>query len=403
MNSIMILCKVVDNYGDIGVAYRLAKALSDINPSLSITLVCSNLKSFALMASGIDPSKKIQSYVYKSTEWTIIDWDEPDDFKYSPSPFPFILECFQCGRPDWLEQMLFAPNPGQIFHILNIEYLTAEPYADDFHLLKSYTRSANVKKMFFMPGFTAKTGGLILNRPKKPSRRISAICGEKADFNILFFAYKRDCAPIVKAIAKFQEENRRSNGSFEICVFIAAGQSAEPFMDAYKKAGRPFKIAELPFLQQEEWDFLLTQMDFNFVRGEDSLSRASLSGIPHIWNAYIQDDDYQLVKVDALLERMKPFFTKDDYKLIKATWEQYNSSALPLHEGNCHPEQKDCHPEPKDCHPELVSGSPTQEELLTNLLLHAGKMRPSFQSYAKILEANGDLAEHILEWAEKNV
>lgn len=388
MNSIMILCKVVDNYGDIGVAYRLAKALSSINPSMRITLVCSNLKSFSLMASGIDPSKKTQSYIYKGTEWTIIDWNESEDFKYKALPFPVILECFQCGRPDWLEQMLFAPNPGQIFHILNVEYLTAEPYADDFHLLKSYTRSANVKKVFFMPGFTTKTGGLILNRPEKPSSRISAICSEKADFNILFFAYKRDCAPIIKAIARFQKEKRRANGSFETCVFIAAGQSAEPFMDAYKKAGRPFKIAELPFLQQEEWDFLLTQMDFNFVRGEDSLSRAALSGIPHIWNAYIQDDDYQLVKVDALLERMKPFFTEDDYKLIKAAWEQYNSRALPLHDGNCHPG--------------LVSVVPTQEELLTSLLLHADKMLTAFQRYARTLEENGDLALHILEWIEKN-
>lgn len=394
MDSIMILCKVVDNYGDIGVAYRLAKALSDINPSLSITLVCSNLKSFALMARGIDPSKKIQGYVYKSAEWTIIDWNEPDDFKYSPSPFPLILECFQCGRPDWLEKILFSSNPEQVFHILNIEYLTAEQYADDFHLLRSYTRSANVKKMFFMPGFTSKTGGLILNRPEKPSGRISAICGKKADFNILFFAYKRNFAPIVKAIAKLQEEKQRANGSFETCVFIAAGQSAEPFMDAYKKAGSPFKIAELPFLQQEEWDFLLAQMDFIFVRGEDSLSRAALSGIPFIWNAYIQDEDYQLVKVDALLERMRPFFDTDDFKILKSAWEEYNTNAssLPQHDDNIYPEHPDRHSEHSE-----------ESMTLTSLLLHTDKMRTAFQRYARTLEANGDLAEHILEWAGKNV
>ena len=32
-NKIMILCKVVDNFGDIGVVYRLERALSDLRLS----------------------------------------------------------------------------------------------------------------------------------------------------------------------------------------------------------------------------------------------------------------------------------------------------------------------------------------------------------------------------------
>lgn len=392
--SIMILCKVVDNYGDIGVAYRLAKALSDINPSLDIALVCSNLKSFALMADGIDPGKKTQNFLYKNTKWTIIDWDEPEDFTYNASPFPVILECFQCGRPEWLEKILFAKDSKQVFHVLNIEYLTAEQYADDFHLLKSYTRSANVKKIFFMPGFTAKTGGLILTGKEQSlnsSGLLAKLLYEKAGFNILFFAYKRECSSIVKAIAQFQEEKRRVDKSFEVCVFIAAGQSAGPFIEAWEKQKKPFKAVRLPFLRQEEWDMLLTHMDLNFVRGEDSLSRAALAGLPYVWNAYIQDEDYQLVKVDALLERMRPFFAEYDFTLLKEYWNLYNKN--------------------RGGNGQTGASNPSgeedrQEALLKEILFRAsrrpGGMNESFKKYAHMLEQNGDLAAHIMEWIDHN-
>ena len=73
--NIMILCKVVDNFGDIGVVYRLAKALSDLDSSLNLTIVCSNLESFASMAKKIEHDKKSQFFDYKNTRWQILDWN----------------------------------------------------------------------------------------------------------------------------------------------------------------------------------------------------------------------------------------------------------------------------------------------------------------------------------------
>ena len=56
--NITILCDVIDNFGDIGVAYRLAKSLTELDPALKLTLVCSNLESFASMNPEVDPAKK---------------------------------------------------------------------------------------------------------------------------------------------------------------------------------------------------------------------------------------------------------------------------------------------------------------------------------------------------------
>lgn len=391
--NILILCKVVDNFGDIGVVYRLAKALSDLRPNLSLTLVVSNLKSFSAMAKQVEPDKKFQDFKYKNSAWKILDWnlDEKNDeelkiAKNAANENEIILECFQCGRPDWLENIVFSDEFTKTIQIVNIDYLTAEEYADEFHLLRSGTRKAGIKKINFMPGFTDKTGGLIFNEEERiphsehgEHRVLEAELFSTSlfqnDFNISFFAYERDCAPVVAAILSFQEKMRENQNDFSVCVFVAAGKSFLPFIDAWKKAGEPFKIVKLPFLQQEEWDFLLTKMDFNFVRGEDSLSRAALSGLVYIWNAYVQDEDYQLVKVDALLERMKTFFDEDDFEVLKNAWTFYN--------------QKKDEKKLEDLIFELLTRSASSK-----------KMKTGFKNYADSIKKNGNLAQHLLDYID---
>ena len=162
--NITILCKVVDNFGDIGFVYRLARALTELDSTLNLRLVVSDLNSFSALAPQVDPSKAEQV----CGRWQIFDWSAADECTqaFSQNPPAIILECFQCGRPDWLETLLFDTPGGTepLAYIVNIDYLTAEDYADEFHLLKSGTRSARVKKINFMPGFTEKTGGLVLDR-----------------------------------------------------------------------------------------------------------------------------------------------------------------------------------------------------------------------------------------------
>ena len=71
----------------------------------------------------------------------------------------------------------------------------------------------------------------------------------------------------------------------------------------------------MPFLPQTLYDQLLCITDFNFVRGEDSFVRAILSGKPFIWNAYLQENIYHRVKVEAFLEVFRNYF--DDAAVFK--------------------------------------------------------------------------------------
>ena len=412
-NKIMILCKVVDNFGDIGVVYRLARALSDLRPNLELTLVVSNLESFHKMASQIDPTKRIQDFHYKNTTWKIVDWNlevengklktesekletENDTDKLSTFHFPLsiILECFQCGRPDWLEEQLFAPEFTRTVQIIQIDYLTAEEYADEFHLLKSGTRRANIKKIFFMPGFTEKTAGLIINQVENlgatasPSgvtpfahahclHSVSATSGlhtlAQPAFKIFFFAYEDDCSAVVKGIADFQNKMRETDSDFSVVVYLAEGKSSAPFEEKWKILNSPFKIVKIPFLQQEEFDYFITTMDFLFVRGEDSLARAALTGLPYIWQAYKQDENYQLVKVNALIDRMKDYFEPKLFEPIQAFWQSYNDYE-----------------------------NTTKSEPLTLMLLDSAnhKNQKGFSDFAKKLHENGNLAEHLLNYID---
>ncbi|MCR5218643.1 elongation factor P maturation arginine rhamnosyltransferase EarP [Treponema sp.] len=320
MKRITLLCKVVDNYGDIGFVYRLSRSLKELYAEqFQLTLVVSNLESFSRLCPQIDKNLALQEY----NGWTILDWNnEKESAAFINDNFPdVILECFQCGRPEWLDNLLFNEKRQGVL-IVNLEYLTAEEWADDFHLLKSGTRSAGVKKINFMPGFTDKTGGLVLDNEfmeslkdknaalKKVQDFISEASKksleERSDFNVLVFSYQRDFSYVARALQDFAHSAGKN-----IRIFAAPGLSHKSILSAVKDCSNII-VEELPYLCQTSWDALLCLMDFNFIRGEDSFSRASLSGLPFIWDIYPQEDQFHLVKLYAFLNRLKPYFEDSD-------------------------------------------------------------------------------------------
>ena len=191
--ELTILCKVIDNFGDIGVAWRMAKRFVELtkkdNPVKieKVNLIVDGIFSFKKIENSIDNTQKYQIV----NDVCIYDWNDYD-FCYQlfsqndGDKLSFIIECFQCGRPDWMEKILFEDKLQRTVHILMIDYLTAEKYAEDFHKLMSLTRSAKVQKVNFMPGFSNKTGGLIIEDKWK------RIPKRNPDGPVLFFAYPKN-------------------------------------------------------------------------------------------------------------------------------------------------------------------------------------------------------------------
>lgn len=400
--DLTILCKVVDNFGDIGFVYRLAKNLVQLNPQREIRIAVDNLAAFNKIESRVDPalaeqvlevacadSLQAQESAGKAgnegklkTLGRLKIFDATNAAvcarEWTKKPARVILECFQCGRPDWLEALLFDGVTRAL--IINIDYLTAEDYAEEFHRLKSGTRSPLVRKVNFMPGFTAKTGGLILDaaaetasKPKNAPATENGFITKTAGPQILMFSYPKDFAPIIRAILRWNKAAQ---------INLAQGAGKESFLAANEnclqgqKAGGLF-VRELPFLSQEEWDKNLYAQDILFVRGEDSLSRACLSGKPFVWQAYLQDDNYQLVKVRALLERMRPHFDAEDFAALENFWLLYNGA--------------ESSGKPK-------TAGAAMEEACYGFLERSDKMKAGFEAFARSLFELGNFAEKLDEF-----
>ena len=401
MLDITILCRVVDNYGDIGFVYRLARELSSLSSieKTQLRLIVSDLKSFNAMAlpPGISTSLAVQNY----NGWKVIDWNACAEGKceFAEQPPKIILECFQCGRPEWLDEILFSAQTTQTVQIVNVEYLTAEDWADDFHLLKSGTRSALVKKINFMPGFTKKTGGLVLDKnfvscvhsktaaleclKKYASKKTVALIEDTNLFRVIAFSYERNFENEARALSEFAKNSGR-----KVQVLLAPGLGNAPF----KKAAAAFKnisVYDLEYLPQLAWDALLTLADFSFIRGEDSFSRACLSGIPFVWHAYPQEEEFQLVKAAAVLKRMEPFFSAGDMSLVKNVWLSYNRK----------PSVKMCDEACKVYNECTDAGYIPLLRILENY----GGIKKSFAMFAQSLFANGNLAQNLLAFLQNSV
>lgn len=382
--DITILCKVVDNFGDIGTVYRLIRAFFRISetrsdtPKLKIRLVVDNLHAFSLLCPKIDENKKVQTFELQNASKTnntnsittaisVFSWQADDECftEFKNNPPHIILEFFECGRPDWLEKLLFDEKVPNIVQILMIDYLTAENYAETFHCLASLTRSSRVQKVNFMPGFANKTGGLIF--PDDTTEKIAETSRNGEKTQILFFSYDANDKSVISAFEKFGQECL----PLSLQIFLPCEQA---------KQSHSIEMQHLPFLPQTEWDVVMAETDILFVRGEDSLSQSCLLGKPFVWQAYKQTENYQIVKVKALLEKLKPFFSEEHFKIVENCWLLYNGD-------------------------ESISDKiETDKETAILQFLRSCKNENfcnSFKNFAKTLKKNGDFAQNLLTFLEK--
>ena len=449
------MCKVVDNFGDAGFVVRLCRALLSLRDDLCLRVVCDDVglllrlePAFALgdpvgvpqmslrwgatnalllgchnTTSGCAPTPPV-GVPQMSPRWdaptplvgvpqmplaaggkrvAVFDWNDGDACKdeFSRRPPRIILECFQCGRPLWLEAILFDSSFSQIVQIVNIEYLTAENWADGFHLLKSGTRAANVKKVNFMPGFSAKTGGLVLDGPflhcKEDSsyaRRVITqalgedFVGEGFDepFKVLLFSYPRDLSFLARAIRRLSSVRR-------VRVFVASGAGLSSATAALSSAGVEF--CELPFLPQRVWDALMSLVDFAFVRGEDSFARACLLGRPFVWQAYPQQGQFHLVKLAAFLQRLATPAV-DRFSFLY----NWDSSQEPSYDVWDELSRRGVAGLLQSATPDRLEALLEQEAFALLEAASRGQLVSPFAHLSRTLLANGNLAEHLLAYLE---
>lgn len=272
-----LFCRVIDNLGDVGVCWRLARGLALRGQQVS--LVIDVAQALAWMAPGGAPGVQM------------LPWPTAGDM---PGCGDVVVEAFGCDLPPAFEAAMAANPQPPVW--LNLEYLSAESYVERSHGLPSPQRSG-LTKWFFYPGFTARTGGLL--REPDLLQRVAAAAGPA-------FLDRLGCAPLPgeRVVSLFCYDNPalpallQSLAEQPTLLLLTPG----PAQRQVQTAPPNVRLARLPWLSQDDYDHLLWACDLNFVRGEDSLVRALWAGKPFVWQIYPQHDGAHVAKLEAFAD-----------------------------------------------------------------------------------------------------
>jgi uncharacterized repeat protein (TIGR03837 family) len=301
-----IFCTVVDNYGDIGVSWRLARQLADEH-DIRVRLWVDDLCSFAKLCPEVDVA-----LIEQQCRGVLVrHWSKAFS---DVMPAELVIEAFACKLPESYVEAMAAQKHKPVW--LNLEYLSAEEWVEGAHKLPSPHQRLPLVKYFFFPGFTEKTGGLLLERDLLARRdAFQADLAAQQTFWQSVGVQERMAGEL--RVSLFSYENEAVAGLLEVwargatpllcCVpegrvlpQVAAffGQVAGKAGDAWQRGN--LRVYVLPFVEQERYDELLWACDINFVRGEDSCVRAQWAGKPFVWHIYPQHDGVHMQKLRAL-------------------------------------------------------------------------------------------------------
>ncbi len=307
MLDIDIFCNVVDNFGNAGVCLRLARVLSS---QFKVTLWCNHLQTINTITTSQDRS---------NGRLTIREWN-PDSVS-AMEPGAAVIMAFSCRAETILLEKLRARRTP----VINLEYFCCEDWVEGMHTLSAPADGLN--GYYFFPGVTGRTGGMICEPEFKA--RIEAAAARKSGSirTVTLFSYAN---PRVAEVLRALE-----NSSKPALITVFAGKALDninQIMDSRMQTGDEYSSGRLtfrisPMLSQEEYDQQLLNADLNLVRGEDSIARAMLAGRPFLWQIYPQEENYHLVKLDALFTQMSRLhISKNALAELKEATSAYNSA-----------------------------------------------------------------------------
>ncbi|KQW93755.1 epf adjacent protein [Massilia sp. Root418] len=309
--TLALFCKVVDNYGDIGICWRLARQLRHEH-GIAVTLWVDDLQTFQRICPEVDTAAAQQQVAGVAVR----HWASQDG-AFAPADIAaIVIEFFGCDIPPGYIAAMAQCTPRPVW--LNLEGLTAEEWVEGCHTLPSSHPRLPLTKHFFFPGFTAKTGGLLRESALEAQRiafqsdpaamaaflaRFGVTPADMAALKVSLFCYPH--APVAELFGAWAQ------GSEPVLCLVPEGVAAdavraflgaEPAAGAARSSGA-LTVRVLPLVPQPDYDKLLWACDLNFVRGEDSVVRAQWAGKPFVWHIYPQDENLHHKKLGAFLQR----------------------------------------------------------------------------------------------------
>jgi uncharacterized repeat protein (TIGR03837 family) len=323
-----IFCTVVDNFGDIGVTWRLARQLVTEH-SLAVRLWVDDLRAFERICPEID--------IHAAQQWLqdveVCQWSK--DWQATDAA-DVVIAAFACQLPSaYMEAMAERDKPPLW---MNLDYLSAEDWVVGCHGLPS-VKYRHVQKFFFFPGFAKGTGGLLRERGLLERRRQFQQSPEAQ--RKFLHEMGIDPAPGAQLISLFAYENTGLASWLEamagdstathllvpegrILGDVARWLGVDDLAAGAVHVRDALTVQVLPFVRQDQYDQLLWSCAFNAVRGEDSFVRAQWAGRPMLWHIYQQEEDVHLDKLEAFLALYVKGLSAPAAEAISGLWRAWN-------------------------------------------------------------------------------
>ena len=370
-----IFCSVIDNFGDIGFCWRLARQLVKEH-GLEVKLWVNDLATFSVIEPALDVEKEQQ----RMQGVEICFWDE--DF-VRVKPADVVIEAFACKLPD--NYVLAMADLVQQPVWINLEYLSAEYWILDCHHLPSFHPYLPLTKYFFFPGFVAGTGGLLLEKDLLSNRVTFNNFSQDAfwqemglqsrrDGELYISLFHYDDAPIKDLLTACVISD------VPVCIFIPQNLISDVISIFFgvnsPKVGQllqssNLRVCIIPFLDQKRYDQLLWACDINFVRGEDSFIRAQWSGRAFVWNIYPQAEKAHQDKLKAFLSLYTKSMSPEMAKSVFYLWQAWN-------------------------------GNGQLKNTWPNFVEHVAKLEEYNKRWIKQIISIGDLASNLIEFSRKD-
>lgn len=304
MAEAWVFVRVIDNYGDAGVGWRLSCLLAEY---LHMHV--------RLWIDDTDALNKLVPAPEKQARITIEAWqgDAMMQQQLSAAADPvLVIETFGCELPPQVLERMRQCRPLW----LNWEYLTAEDWAVGLHAMSSLQPNG-LEKYFWFMGIDADSGGLLrepdyLAEREKFRQQPKLQHAFRQEYGLplqhtgqlwLVFAYTS--GQWAQWMAMWQQADT------PVTLWLAGGQVIESLRAAKLIAPEELQqegdicelgnvtLVRIPFVPQAAFDRLLWLADAAIVRGEDSFVRALWAGLPFFWHIYRQDDDVHLQKLHS--------------------------------------------------------------------------------------------------------
>lgn len=294
-----IFCRVIDNFGDAGVTWRLARQLGN-EFEITTRLFVDDLVSLAVLVPALDPLRSSQ--IVERVE--VRGWPSDDITDIPLAAADYVIEAFQCALPLRYVNAMTLRRVAPVW--INLDYLSAESWVTAHHLLPSPHPQLALNKYFFFPGFEQGAGGLLRERDLFLKRDAALLLTNPQqhlnELRVLIFGYANAALPeLLNAIERMSLKTAKT---FVTIPNSPLGDAATVWQDAKNVASADnLRINIQPFISQFEFDSLLWSQDVCFVRGEDSFVRAQWGAKPFVWQIYPTSDGAHLTKLNAFLDR----------------------------------------------------------------------------------------------------